>query len=139
MLLMVNKTGFPSPFEKLLHRFGRWYPPLTIIVMQVINTPLLVLLTVMPAQENAEFSASQGTRLLIFGSLALLFRNIFLLFMFFQTNKDFLFTLSKLMQPGSVEASSEQEKRAWVRPVPLLRFISFLNLFTSLLWCCFQR
>ncbi len=68
---MKNKSKAEIFFDRLLLRTRGWYPILMVAVMQTINTPLLILLTVMPAQQNAEFSTTQGKSLLIFGIIAL--------------------------------------------------------------------
>ncbi len=67
----------------------------------------------MPAQQNAEFSKAQGTSLLIFGSIALLFRNAILLLLYYRLKKDLLIRLSKLGTPGAADTDPKLEKRAW--------------------------
>ncbi len=56
----MNKKSSPTFFEKLSRRTGRWYPILILLFIQFINTPLFILLTAMPAQQNTEMSKIQG-------------------------------------------------------------------------------
>ena len=102
----MNK--FSAFLKRLLKRLNWRYPLLMVLMMQIINTPLLVFLTLMPAQDNAEFSRDQAAGLFIFGCLALVLRNIVLFLRFYLTNKAMLYRLSdlKLNDP-------ELEKQAW--------------------------
>ncbi len=110
----MNQTNSHSFLERLLSRTGGWYPILMLLFMQMVNTPLMIILTAMPAQDNANFSKTQGAGLLIFGGIAMVLRNAVLLIQFYLLNKDLLFRLSKLEQPAAVVgASPQQEKRAW--------------------------
>lgn len=109
----MDNSNSASFFERLLRRTGKWYPLLVLLFIQIINTPLMVLLTAMPAQANAEFSKSQGMSLLIFGSIALLVRNAVLLIQFYLSNKDLLFRLSELNHPEAANTDPERERRAW--------------------------
>ncbi|MHB8855130.1 MAG: putative bifunctional diguanylate cyclase/phosphodiesterase [Bellilinea sp.] len=109
----MNKISSPSFFEKLFSRTGGWYPILLLLFMQIVNTPLLILLTAMPAQQNAEISTDQGISLLVFGSIAVLVRNAVLLGQFYLFNKDLLNRLSQIGKPEAVNSNPAQEKRAW--------------------------
>jgi diguanylate cyclase (GGDEF)-like protein len=52
---------------------------LVLVLTQLINSLLILLLTAMPAQQNAGFSQPQGQRLLLAGLIGLLVRNLLLL------------------------------------------------------------
>lgn len=110
---IVKKSKLDSFLENLLNRTGRWYPILILLFMQTINTPLIILLTAMPAQQNAEFSKIQGTSLLVFGIVVLLIRNTLLLLQVFPFNKDMIVRLSELSQSGMIKTNPKQERRAW--------------------------
>ena len=99
--------------EQLLYRTGEWYPLFVLLVVQTVNTFLVILLTALPAQQNAQFDPSQGLGLLTFGSAAYLFRNIFLLIRFKLKNEDIFTRLSHLRKHGKVDDDREVEKRAW--------------------------
>ncbi len=109
----MNKISSPSFFEKLFSRMGGRYPILLLLFMQIVNTPLLILLTAMPAQQNTEISTDQGISLLVFGSIAVVVRNAVLLGQFYLFNKDLLDRLSQIIKPGAANTDPAQEKRAW--------------------------
>jgi len=111
----MYKNSPPTFFEKLLIRTGRWYPIVILVLTQLVNTPVTILLTVMPAQSNAELDKAQGIPLLIFGIIAILVRNLLLLGQFYLLNQDLLNQLSKIRKPGQVKADSEQGKHAWLQ------------------------
>jgi diguanylate cyclase (GGDEF)-like protein len=121
----VNKIRSSSFFEKLLNRTGRRYLLLMLLLNQTINTPLVILLTAMPAQQNADFSKTQGAGLLIFGGIALLFRNAILLFQFFHFNKDMVTRLSNLVQSKAVSTDPKQEKHAWEQANSAPKYYNF--------------
>ncbi len=92
----------------------------------------MILLTAMPAQENAEFTQPQGMGLLIFGSLALVARNIFLLVQFYLTNRDLTARLSKRVRGDETHADdAEQEKRAWKQVHSASNRYVFFEIITS--------
>src|SRR3989337_2609534 len=113
MGIYMNKISSPSFSEKLFNRAGGLYPILLLLFMQIVNTPLLILLTAMLAQQNAEFSTAQGMSLLVVGSIAVLVRNVLLLGQFHLFNKDLLIHLSQIGKTGAVNIYPAQEKRAW--------------------------
>ena len=82
----------------------------------------MLLLTAMPAQENAEFSKTQGISLLIFGGIALLIRNAILLVQFSHFNRDMFTCLTKLSQTGSVCVDPQQEKLAWEQATSVTKY-----------------
>ena len=99
---------FSAFLNRLLKHLNWRYPLLMILMMQIINTPLLVFLTLMPTQDNAEFSREQAAALFVFGCLALVFRNIVLFLRFYFSSKALLYRLSDL------EVKDPQlEKQAW--------------------------
>lgn len=111
---MTDADSSNSIYSRLLNCTGRWYPLLALLGMQLINTPLMILLTSMPAQQNGEFNRAQGLSLLLLGSIALVFRNALLLFQFYLFNKDVFKRLTYLYQSDSTtDEDPEQEKRAW--------------------------
>lgn len=110
----MNKKAQVNVIEKLFKRAGKWYPLLVLAIMQVVNTPLVILLTAMPAQQNAEFTAVQGNGLLIFGSAVFLVRNIVLLLQTYFYNKDMFNSLSILLGgEGTVRIDPGLRARAW--------------------------
>lgn len=109
----MNKIDFPSFFENLLDHTGGKYPILIILLLQTVTTPLFVLLTAMPAQDNAEFNNPQGISLLIFGCMTLLIKNIILIFQFKYKNEDLITRLSIIHQSNNTKTNLDLEKRAW--------------------------
>ncbi len=109
----MYKTSPPSFYDKLLIRTGRWYPIVILFMTQLVNTPVTILLTVMPAQSNAELDMAHAIPILIFFIVAMLVRNIVLLGLFFLLNKDLLNQLSNIRNPGDIKGNSEQGKRGW--------------------------
>src|SRR5512133_2636812 len=110
---MKNKSKAELFFDRLLLRTRGWYPMLMVAVMQIVNTPLLILLTAMPAQQNAEFTTTQGRSLLIVGIIAVSVRNALLLGQFYLRNADLIKHLQKLGKPEAVDENPVQEKHAW--------------------------
>ncbi len=82
-----------------------------LVILQVINTPIVIILTAMPAQSNAEFTQTQGLGLLIFGGAAMILRNVVLLVSFSRYHRDMITRLAALKQNGAVDIEIEQ--RAW--------------------------
>lgn len=111
--------------NKLLLNTGGWYPIFILLFTQTINTSLMLLLTAMPAQQNAEFTHTQGTSLLIFGGIALLVRNAFLLLQFSYFNRVLITRLSILNQPDPPEIDSETEKHAWNQATSIAKYYLF--------------
>ena len=137
----MGKSNTASFFERLLRRTGKWYPLLALLLIQIVNTPILILLTAMPAQQNAEFSKSQGINLLIFGCIALLIRNVALLVQFNLSNKDLLIRLSGLKHEEVTNTDPEQEKRAWKQATSASRnyiFFEFIGLLILILVLIFN-
>ena len=124
---MVKKNRFPAFIKRLLINTGGRYPFLILLYSQIINTVLMLLLTAMPAQQNAEFSKSQGISLLIFGGVALLLRNTILLLQFSHFNQDMFTCLSKLNLTGTVCTEPEQEKRAWEQATSATKYYIFFE------------
>jgi diguanylate cyclase (GGDEF)-like protein len=123
---MVNKSSSPPILEKLFQRTGKWYPVLMLLVVQVISTPLVILLTAMPAQQNAAFNQTQGIHLLIFGSAALLVKNILQLGQSYFFNPDMIARLAQRNQNEATSSDPAQEKRAWKQATKAVsHFISF--------------
>lgn len=129
----MNKRGVPLFLEKLLNRTGAWYPLLVLLAQQTVNTPLVILLTAMPAQENANFSQAQAAGLLGFGSIALVIRNVSLLFFFYYSNQDLISRLAKLSQLVAANDDPEQEKRAWEQANLASKRYIFVEFFALLL------
>jgi diguanylate cyclase (GGDEF)-like protein len=111
----MNGKSSPYPIERLFNRSGGWYPFLILLFMQLVNSPLMILLTAMPANDNAAFSKAQATSLLFFGSIAILVRNLLLLGQFYLFNKDLVKRLFVLAKPGTIETDPGQEERAWAQ------------------------
>jgi diguanylate cyclase (GGDEF)-like protein len=99
--------------QKLLRQTNKRYPFLVVLFTQVINTVLMLLLTAMPAQQNAEFSKTQGISLLIFGFIALLIRNGLLLIEFSSLNREMFACLGKNEQAEISFPDRQQESLAW--------------------------
>lgn len=110
----MRKKAQLNVIEKLFKRAGKWYPLLVLVIMQGVNSPLVILLTAMPAQQNAEFTASQGMGLLIFGSVTILIRNIALLLKIYFGDKDMFSSLSSLLEGRSaIKIDPGVRARAW--------------------------
>lgn len=103
----------PNFKQKLLRRTGSRYPLLAILFTQVINTFLMLLLTALPAQQNAEFSRTQGVDLLIFGFVALLIRNAILLLQFSYSSREMLACLRDFKSSRKAPVNMDCEGRAW--------------------------
>jgi diguanylate cyclase (GGDEF)-like protein len=100
-------------FKKTFLKTGRRYPLLVLFYTGLINAILVLLLTAMPAQQNAGFSSTQGIQLLLLGAAGLLIRNVVLLLLFSHFNKDLLKRLEQISRPGAADADLWQEKQAW--------------------------
>jgi putative methionine-R-sulfoxide reductase with GAF domain len=108
-------------------------------LMQTVNILLMLLLTAMPAQQNAEFSQTQGTSLLIFGAVALICRNVMMFFLYRHFNRDLFARLAKIGQPDAV-VDPLQERRAWEQATgssKVCAFFEFLGIFTIVLFPMF--
>ena len=92
---------------------GRRYPFLVLLFSLVINTILMLLLTAMPAQQDAEFSKTQGISLLIFSFVALLIRNGLLLIQFSYLNRIMIARLEKMDRAEISIPDSRLESLAW--------------------------
>ena len=102
-----------SFLERSFRKTGKHYPIRILLFVELSNTILMLLLTAMPAQQNAEFSKVQGTALLIFGAVALLVRNVVLLWQFSHFNQDLMKALARFFQPETEIIDLRQEKLAW--------------------------
>ncbi len=109
----MKNNNFHLFLERFLRRMGGWYPILVLLFIQLVNTPLVILLSAMPAQQNAEFTSTQGTSLLIFGSTAIIIRNIGLLMQSYFFNKDMIKSLSNFGKTGKIITEPKQQNRAW--------------------------
>jgi diguanylate cyclase (GGDEF)-like protein len=81
--------------------------------MVTINTALVLLLTAMLAQQNAQFNPSQGRALLIFSSIAYFIRNILLLIGCYYSNTEMFTQLSHLRKHGELKDDQEFTRQAW--------------------------
>lgn len=118
----MNQAGTPAILNHLLNRTGRWYPILTLLLMQLVNTPLMFLLTAMPVQTNAGLSRDQGLSLLLFGGVAVWVRNFSVLGQFYLRNRDLFARLASLNQPAGDMPNPRQEERAWEQANQATRF-----------------
>ena len=122
----MKKSGSPSFYERLLKRTGSLYPIIMLLIGHLVNSPILLLLTAMPAQQNAGFNPTQGRNLLIFGGITLAFRIIILLLLFYFTNRQIFKRLSLLTQSQKTKTNPELEERAWKQAnLASKRFIFF--------------
>ncbi len=110
---MMTEPTKLSRIERLFNSTYEWYPFIILFMTQLVNTVIVILLTALPAQQNAQFNHSQGTAILIFGSAAYIIRNILLLIRFYYNNRDLSKQLSHLHQHGTLDDDPELEKRAW--------------------------
>jgi diguanylate cyclase (GGDEF)-like protein len=117
---MFKKFGFmdkkyrsTSFFERYFLTTGKKYPTLILIYTELSNTILMLLLTALPAQQNAAFSKTQGIHLLIFGAVGLLVRNIMLLWLFVRFNPVLMKRLDQITRQGTAADDPDQERRAW--------------------------
>jgi diguanylate cyclase (GGDEF)-like protein len=132
--LLVKRDGSLSLKHRLLLRTGRHYPLLVILFSQISNTFLMLLLTAMPAQQNAEFSKTQGISLLIFGLVVLVGRNFLLLIQFSHFNRDVFARLEKIKQPELSSPDALQESRAWEQATSATKKYLFLEFTESLIF-----
>ena len=109
---MKNNQSIPFS-ERFFRKTGKCYPIAILSFTELSNTVLMLLLTAMPAQQNAEFGKAQGISLLIFGAIGLLIRNVILLWQFSHFNQDLMKALARFFQPESETISLRQEKLAW--------------------------
>ena len=96
---MAKKNNNASFLYRLYDKTGERYPIIILLILQSISIPLMIFLTSMPAQQNAEFNQTQGISLLIYGSVAILVRNLILFALFSFVNQDMLKSLSKSIYP----------------------------------------
>jgi hypothetical protein len=55
----MNIDPEPVSFlDKLFRKTGRFYPIIILLVLQILSTPLLVILSIIPAHENAHLTLS---------------------------------------------------------------------------------
>ena len=109
----MKKTNKGTLQEKLFNLTGKWYLILVLLLMQIVNTPLIILLTAMPAQQNAEFTPFQGSQLLIFGSIAFIIKNIVMLLQSYFFNKDMFKSLFILGGKNAARIDPAQKEPAW--------------------------
>ncbi len=86
---------------------------LVLTLMITINTALAILLTALPAQQNAQFNPSQGRAILVFSIIAYIIRNILLLISFYYFNSKIFAQLTHLRQYGELKDDPEFERQAW--------------------------
>ena len=125
---MAKKNNNASFLYRLYDKTGERYPIIILLILQSISIPLMRFLTSMPAQQNAEFNQTQGISLLIYGSVAILVRNLILFALFSFVNQDMLKSLSKLHLPRKGRIEPEQEKRAWDQATSAAKHYLFYEL-----------
>lgn len=81
--------------------------------MQLINTPLIIILTSLPVQHNAGFSQELGKQLLFIGAIGLIIRNIFLLCLQYSINQTMLKQINAKHGPTQPAAQPNRERIAW--------------------------
>ncbi len=131
----MNQQTF---LENLLNRTGGWYPILTVLLLQTVNTPLMILLTAMPAQDNAEFTHAQAVGLVVFASIAMICRNVFLLVQFILTNRDMIARLGQLTRnQKNSGVDPQQMKRSWRQANSAANRFLFYDIITSIILVLF--
>ena len=110
---MDNKYRSTSVFERYFFKTGKKYPILILLHTELSNTILMLLLAALPAQQNADFSKTQGIHLLILGAVGFLVRNIVLLWQFVQFNPDLMKRLEQVTRQRTAADDPDQERRAW--------------------------
>jgi diguanylate cyclase (GGDEF)-like protein len=122
----MKKPRSLSRIEQLFNRTYEWYPILVLSMMLTVNTVLVILLTALPGQQNAQFSVSQGRSLLIVGGIAYIIRNILLLIGFRYSHPEMFKQLSYLRQHGELKDDPELERQAWEQvTIASKRFIQY--------------
>ncbi len=122
----MKNTESPSKIEQLFNRTCERYPIIVLSGMLTINTVLIILLTAMPAQQNAQFSQSQGRALLMVGGIAYMIRNVLLVLWFYYSNPEMFQQLSHLRKHGELNDDPELEKQAWEQvTLATKRFIQY--------------
>ncbi len=134
----MSKNHFEtiSFLEKILKITGWLYPFLVIFLVQLISTPLFVVLTMLPANANAQFTEFQNNRLIVVGLVGLLVRNIFMMIIFYYSNRAVIVGLSEMKQSKYPENNSEIEKKRWKQATSAskkLIFLEFIGLITLVL------
>lgn len=107
---------------------GGRYPIMMFLLVQTVNSLLLLLLTSMPAQSNGALSPVQGAGLLMSGAGALLIRNVILYVLFLRSNKDMIARLDAIWR-GSAAAGDRQEILAWGQASSAAKRFSVSHLF----------
>jgi len=99
--------------EQLFKRTCEWYPIIILFLMQTVNTPIVIFLIALSANQNAKLDPSDGKAILIFGSIAYIVRNILLLIEFYYRNRAMFKQLSHLNRYGKLNDDSVLENQAW--------------------------
>jgi GAF domain-containing protein/HAMP domain-containing protein len=109
---MKKWLWFFSPTE-LLHRTKGWYPIVSLLVSQIITSPLGLLLAAVPSQVNAQLNTFQTTRLVIFAGILLLVRNLILLSTAYLVNQKMITRLKAVIIDPNSPVNENDEKTAW--------------------------
>ena len=109
----MGKKDSQTGFEKLLEHTGPRYPIIILLLVQAVNTPLMLLLAAMPAQTNAQFSREVGFSLLIFSVVAIIIRNIILLIRMYFGNQAVFKRLRQIQDPKENEDGTEWVDASW--------------------------
>jgi len=122
----VTTDKLNKVFKNYLLKTGKRYPVYVLLLTELSNTVLVLLLTALPAQQNAGFTEFQGIRLLLLGIIGLLLRNVLLLWHFLHFNKNLLQRLEVISRPGEEPYDPRQEKLAWQQATSVTKkYLSF--------------
>jgi len=99
--------------ERILNHTGAWYPIIVLIAVHLITTPILLLLSAIPARVNAQLSYTQEVNLLGFSVIVFLVKNLFTLLLFFFSNREMFILLSGIFRNMPVNGNTVIGKRAW--------------------------
>jgi len=133
----MNDHPDPTIFEKLFNRTGKWYPLVVLLIVQAVTTPALVVLTALPASDNAGLTWYQGINLTVIGSIGLLFRNALLSLELYLFNREMFARLENLYQPSTGAENPQRELPAWQQATSFTRnliFLEFVQLFVLVLF-----
>lgn len=110
----MNIDPEPVSFlDKLFRKTGRFYPIIILLVLQILSTPLLVILSIIPAHENAQFNSFQLEKLILIEIIGLSFRNLLMLILFYLFNQSVFRRLAIPTEMKNEDIHPDLEKKAW--------------------------
>lgn len=118
--------SFPA---RIFRKTGRFYPILILLIIQLISTPLLVILSIVPTQENAHFNSYQLENLIFVEIIGLFIRNLLMLILFYLFNRSVFQRLAILAEKKNEEIHLDLEQKAWKQATTASRNTIFFEFF----------